>query len=275
MERNRKRASERSGGQDYWQSYSDMMAALLLMFVLIMALVLLQSLRTFEQKNKDLELQQLTILAQEEELDAQRLILAQQEENLEQVKGELNQVTKMVGVKSDIIAALQEEFKNTNLAVKVDEQTGAITFDTGIFFTVGSAEIRGEGAEFLRSFVPQYLSVLLEGEYKDMIAEIIIEGHTDLTGTYMYNLDLSQRRAYAVSQFCLDETNSVLEADQIQLLRSILTANGRSFSNPIYLKTGEIDAEASRRVVFKFRLKDEEMIAAIQEVLDGAQTVEP
>ena len=41
--------------QEYWQSYSDMMAALLLMFILIMATTLYQSLSTFEQKNAELE----------------------------------------------------------------------------------------------------------------------------------------------------------------------------------------------------------------------------
>lgn len=258
-----------------------MMAALLLMFVLIMALVLLQSLHTFEEKNEDLEQQkqtilvqqenlenqQLTIRTQQEELDNQKLILAQQEENLTQVKNELNEVTKMVSVKSDIIAALKEEFSGSSMMVMVDEQTGAITFDTGIFFAVDSDQIRPEGAEFLNSFVPQYLSILLGDEFRNKISEIIIEGHTDPQGSYMYNLDLSQRRAYAVAQFCLDEGKDILPENQVQLLRRILTANGKSFSNPIYNTDNEIDAQACRRVVFKFRLKDEEMIQAIQELL--------
>ena len=266
MWKKRKNSAGKHSGNDYWQSYSDMMAALLLMFVLIMALTLLQSLRTFEEKNADLEKQQITIEAQQKELDKQREILEAQELNLEEVKGELGELTKMVGVKTEIIEALKEEFKGSALTVNVDEQTGAITFDTGIFFTVDSAAIRQEGAAFLNSFVPQYLSVLLSEEYRDLIAEIIVEGHTDLDGSYMYNLDLSQRRAFAVAEFCL-EKNSGLESEQIEILRNILTANGRSFSNPVYDQNGDIDSDASRRVVFKFRLKDEEMIDAIQELL--------
>ena len=80
-------------------------------------------------------------------------------------------------------------------------------------------------------------------------------------------MDLSQRRAFAVAQFCLDEDNNVLSREQTRILRSILTANGRSFSNPIYDENGRIDAQASRRVVFKFRLKDDEMVNAIQDLL--------
>ena len=253
MWKKRKKGTNSHGGNDYWQSYSDMMAALLLMFILIMTLTLLQSLRKFEEKNADLERQQLTI--------------HQQEQALEEVKSELSELTQLVGVKSEIIAALQVEFSATNLAVKVDAQTGAITFDTGIFFDVDSDVVREEGQLFLKSFVPQYLSVLLGDDFRDSVAEIIIEGHTDADGSYTYNLDLSQRRALAVAQFCLDERNAVLSSKQLQSLRSILTANGRSFSNPIYNAQGQVDAEASRRVVFKFRLKDEEMVNSIQELL--------
>lgn len=269
MWKKRKNKAKTHSGNDYWQSYSDMMAALLLMFILIMALTLVQSLRMFEEKNADLERQQLTIEAQQQELEAHKEILEQQEQNLEQVKGELSELTQLVGVKSEIIEALQAEFSGSALAVKVDEQTGAITFDTGIFFAVDSDTVRKEGQEFLNSFVPQYLSVLLSDAYRDSISEIIIEGHTDSNGSYMYNMDLSQRRAFAVAQFCLDESNNVLSRDQIQILRSILTANGRSFSNPIYDENGRVDAQASRRVVFKFRLKDDEMVSAIQDLLGG------
>lgn len=259
-------ASSKRGGNDYWQSYSDMMASLLLMFILIMALTLLQSLKMFEEKNADLEHQQMIIAEQQKELDEQKEILKAQEQDLLAVKGELGELTQIIGVKTDIINALRIEFSNSEYDVMIDEQTGAITFNTGVFFAVNSARISKEGEEFLCTFIPQYLSVLLSEEYRDMIAEVIIEGHTDLAGSYMYNLDLSQRRAFAVAEFCLNRTD-ILPEDQIQILRNILTANGRSFSNPVYDETGAVDPDASRRVVVKFRLKDEEMVNAIQNLL--------
>ena len=267
MSKNRKRMSRKSGNNDYWQSYSDMMAGLLLMFILIMALTLVQSLHTYEQKNADLDRQQATINEQQKILDAQQEELKKQQNNLEQVTGELAELTKLVGVKSEIIESLKLEFSDSNLAVKVDEQTGAITFDAGILFSFGSSSLSSAGKTFLQDFLPQYISVLLSDDYIDNVAEIIIEGHTDNNGTYIYNLELSQERAHSVARYCLEKDQSVLNESQILILQEILTANGRSFSDPIYNSNGDVDSQASRRVVFKFRLKDEEMINAIQDLL--------
>lgn len=241
-------------GQDYWQSYSDMMAALLLMFVLIMAATLYQSLNTYEIKTQQ-------ILEQKAEIDRQKNALADTEE-------QLDKLSSMVGVKAELIQALSEAFASSNMTVQVDNQTGAIILPDGILFDVDKASITHEGEEFLRQFVPKYVSVLLGEKFSDYISEIIIEGHTDTDGGYMYNLDLSQRRAYAVSEYCLNDAKSALGREQIETLRGIVTANGRSYSDPVK-QNGVVDKNASRRVVFKFRLKDEEMIEAMREILVG------
>ena len=48
---------------------------------------------------------------------------------------------------------------------------------------------------------------------------------------------------------------------------SEVTANGKSYSNPIYKEDGSVDLEASRRVEILFRLQDEEMIAEMMDIL--------
>ena len=101
---------------------------------------------------------------------------------------------------------------------------------------------------------------MLKNDFHQYISEVIIEGHTDTTADYLYNLELSQQRALAVAKYCLDEKSSSVSKDQIEQLQKIMTANGRSFSNPVYNSDGSIDMDASRRVEFKFRLKDEEMV---------------
>ena len=93
--------------------------------------------------------------------------------------------------------------------------------------------------------------------------------HTDTDGTYLYNLELSQERALSVASFCLEDDNSVLAKDELEVLRPMLTANGRSYSDPIQNADGHIDYDASRRVEFKFRLSDEEIVDEMKHVLEG------
>jgi chemotaxis protein MotB len=79
---------------------------------------------------------------------------------------------------------------------------------------------------------------------------------------------LSQQRAFSVATFCLTESSGVLSTSEIDVLRTVLTANGRSYSNPIYNDDGTVNLSASRRVEFKFRLKDEEMIDEMVHILE-------
>ena len=55
--------------------------------------------------------------------------------------------------------------------------------------------------------------------------------------------------------------------EELEKLREILTAKGRSYSDPIYNEDGTINMDASRRVEFKFRMKDSEMIDEIRNIL--------
>lgn len=243
----------------YWQSYSDMMAALLLMFVLIMAFTLAQSLATYEEKVRIQEEQQKVLAEQQETLSEQQ----------KQLESQQKQIDELIGVKTDIIKALNETFSGANLRIDIDAQTGAISLDSSILFGFDSAVLSKAGTDFLEDFLPLYISVLLSEEFRPYISEIIIEGHTDTDGQFMYNLNLSQKRAYSVAAYCLDEKTAFLPEDQLMDLRGIMTANGKSFSNPIYKADGSVDAEKSRRVEIKFRLQDEEMIAQLQEILEG------
>lgn len=83
---------------------------------------------------------------------------------------------------------------------------------------------------------------------------------------------MSYNRANSVAKFCLEKKNA-LNDTQIEQLQKILTVNGRSYSAPVYQKdadgnlTSEIDMAASRRVEIKFRLKEDEMIEKIANIL--------
>jgi len=296
--RNKKRNREAFLEHSYWQSYSDMMAALLLIFVLMIAITLV----IYRQKTDDLEQTRIELNAAKLDLEDSRLelestnkdlaaslaelqkaydeaALTQEELNkayleIENAQTELaatkSELQDIVGIRTDIIQSLQVTFDDSSMSV--DAQTGSITFSSDVLFRYNSATLTTESQDTLKAVIPMYLDVLLQNQYREYIAEIIIEGHTDTDGDYLSNMELSYNRANSVARFCLKEQNG-LSKTQIEQLQSLLTVNGRSFSDPVYKKdasgklTSEIDMAASRRVEIKFRLKEEEMIEKITEIL--------
>lgn len=299
--RNKRRNREAFAGHSYWQSYSDMMAALLLIFILIIAI----TLAIYKQKTTALEKTQLALDQAKEQLNLtmedlerskaeieksneelasslaelqqayEQAALTQEELNkayleIENARNELtvtkNELQDIVGVRTDIIGALQSAFNNSSM--KVDAQTGSITFSSDVLFRYNSATLTADSRKTLKEIIPMYLDVLLQDQFRGYIAEIIIEGHTDTDGGYRSNMELSYERANAVADFCLDKKNGLSET-KIEQLQQILTVNGKSWSSPIYKSgtSGEVDMAASRRVEIKFRLKEDEMIEKISGIL--------
>lgn len=299
--KNRRRERASFQEHSYWQSYSDMMAALLLIFILIIAI----TLAIYRQKTTALEQTQVKLNAAQQELDKAKLALDDSREEIELSKQELesslaqlqeayahaaltqeelaaaykeiddakaelaatrSELQDIVGIRTDIIGELQKRF--TNSTMKVDPQTGSITFSSDVLFRYNSATLTTESKSTLKEIIPMYLDVLLQDSFRSYIAEIIIEGHTDTDGGYQSNMQLSYNRANAVAKFCMDERNGLSE-NKIEQLQKLLTVNGRSYSNPVYAENStEIDMAASRRVEIKFRLKEDEMIEKISSVLN-------
>lgn len=299
--KNRRKNREAFAQHSYWQSYSDMMAALLLIFILIIAI----TLAIYKQKTTALEKTQLALDQAKEQLNLtmedlerskaeieksneelasslaelqqayEQAALTQEELNkayleIENARNELtvtkNELQDIVGVRTDIIGALQSAFNNSSM--KVDAQTGSITFSSDVLFRYNSATLTADSRKTLKEIIPMYLDVLLQDQFRGYIAEIIIEGHTDTDGGYRSNMELSYERANAVAGFCLDKKNGLSET-KIEQLQQILTVNGKSWSSPIYKSgtSGEVDMAASRRVEIKFRLKEDEMIEKISGIL--------
>jgi chemotaxis protein MotB len=215
-----------------------------------------EQVTSLEAGLKELADRESELKIREEKLAEQEAFLSEQEASLKD----------LVDVRTNIIKELVDSFSQSNMVLDIDSQTGAIRFSDGIFFDSNDDTIKANGAEYLRQFIPAYFSILLSEANRDYVAEIIIEGHTDDTGAYIYNLDLSQRRAFAVARFILESDIPNFEYQDI--IHNYLTANGRSYSQPI-MTGGIIDKVKSRRVEFKFRLKDEETIKEMQHIFEG------
>ena len=292
----RKRDEETS----YWLSYSDMMAGLLLCFVLIISLTVLRSKVLYDQKqnelagkeqeliiqSQELENERLTIDEQGAKLNAQELKLSEQEgellaqqrkleeqsqllKDLEKLMGEQQaKLDNIIGIRSELVEALRNEFENSSLSIAVDEKTGAITMDSNILFEYNKSTLKSGGKDFLGEFMPRYLKILLSPKYRKYVSEIVIEGHTDTDGDYLSNLDLSQQRAYSVADYCICKNSDFLTDREKEELKDVLSTVGKSFSEPVLKSDGSVDMAASRRVEILFRLRDEEMIREMMEILN-------
>ena len=176
-------------------------------------------------------------------------------------------IDNIIGVKADVIEALKKEFASNNMTVEIDANNGALVMDSSVLFDYDETELSDAGKEVLAQVLPIYCNVLLDPQYYSYLAEIIIDGYTDSSGGYEYNLELSQRRSLAVAEYLLELSQNFLSDDNQTLLRQNLTVNGHSSSNLILDANGNENAEASRRVEVKFRLKDEEMIEELRGIL--------
>ena len=206
--------------------------------------------------------------AQQSQLSAQQTQLATQQAQLEDQQ---QQIEQLVGLKPRIIASLSAALKGSNISATVDAVTGSIALESDVLFESGEYDLTAKGRAFVDRFLPVYLDVLFSDDYTQYVSEIIIEGHTDSDGGYLSNLELSQQRALAVASYVLGDSCHAVSADVKNRLRPVVTVNGRSFSDRIFNANGTEDKEASRRVVFKFRLTDEQMIQQLQQILESGE----
>ncbi|GIN57886.1 membrane protein [Lederbergia ruris] len=211
----------------FWPSFTDLLTTILLCFMLIFIIMMvIKSLQIKEMKQT---------------------------------------IDQIMGVRSQLVNELKAEFQDSSAGIEVDEKTGAMIFNTEILFSYDQSELRPASLEFLDEFVPKYLDVLLKSGYEDYVAEIIIEGHTDRDGPYLYNLRLAQDRAYSVADYILSDDFPYKEIQS--QLENKLTVNSKSYTDFRTNEQGEYSADESRRVEFKFRLKDEEILNKTRELL--------
>lgn len=335
-----------------WISYSDLMCALLLVFVLILSVSLYQYFTVLESSKAELDAQraqldqqQIILLSQQSQLDAQTMQLAAQQVTMDNqsamiiiMQGEIagkqaeldeqsaalaisqseleaaqadlasaliilgekeadlktaqialsaaqtelenqkaafqlqtSQLGSMVGVKTEIISEVTSALSARRVTASVDPNSGDIVIDSSMLtFETNKAQLSAQSKQFLDTFIPVYLEVLMRPEYEDYLGSIIIEGHTDMSGTYERNMELSQERALEVLLYI----RSMYANDSAMLARldQILVATGKGYSDPVYYTYGGrsyVDQDASRRVEFKFGLRDAEMIEEINQLLNG------
>ncbi|MCI5968731.1 OmpA family protein [Helicobacter sp.] len=226
-----------------WISISDMMAGVMMIFLLIAVSYMV----IISQAEKQLALQNVEL----KELNKQMSDIAKTHEDLQ------------AALHKDLIAEFSKNLESWNAEIDADN---TLRFkEPEILFDQGQKEVKMRFKEILDDFFPRYIRILAQDKYINDIDEIRIEGHTStewqnaktLESRYLGNAELSQARALEVLKYCF--SNTKIDGNKEWLIK-VLRANGLSFAKP--LETPEL----SRRVEFKVITKSNQKIMDILDV---------
>jgi outer membrane protein OmpA-like peptidoglycan-associated protein len=194
------RTPARRGDRDeaekpFWISFSDLMTALMVLFLVAMAVALIgvtQGIRRIE---------------------AQKQL---REDSIQSC------VTDMVQVSQ------RPEFRG----VKVQGQT--IEFGSLAEFRKGGNDLSPERQHFLRSIVPHVLDVARHDSCKTWLKRVIVEGFASQEGSYLHNLNLSLERSQRVLCVLLDaKAPDAPSLEDRKLIRQLFLVGGSSFNAAI------------------------------------------
>jgi len=232
-------------------SIGDLMAALMMIFVLILVIASSQAQKA-EQINQDVT------------------------ERVEIIN------TQYKDLKQELYQALADSFPQAKLddwEAEIDPENLVIRFrNNEVLFATQSSTVRPQFQRILMEFWPTFINVLHDARFRDRIEEVRIEGHTSDTWVgcptvecrYLRNMQLSQDRTRSVLDYVM--TRIPTATDQQDWVRGNVTANGLSYSHML----ANLPHERSQRVEFRVRTDAEtvlenmiDQILQITSELDG------
>ena len=211
-------------------SVGDLMAALLLIFVLLLMATLLK--------------------------------LQKEREDVVEVAKEY------LETKKDIYNSLTDEFSTliSNGTITIDTTLMIRFVSPSVKFSSNQTKLNSNFQSLLTYFFPKYIQVL--EPYRSELREIRIEGHTDNNynfgpgiSEYFYNMELSQGRTRSTLEYCLKLIYNDLET--YKWVKPLITANGLSSSKLIRDSNAQVNKSKSRRVEFRIRTNAEEKLDEI------------
>lgn len=240
----------------FFMSIGDLMTGLLFIFIL---LFLKEHLTSNKEEYKKI-LKEYSILKEENLKQKEKLadynILKEENEKYKRQDRKIEEIYQKIENK------LKEAIKDDPY-VKIDTVKQELILDNSVLFDSGEWKLKEKGKETLRKVLPTFFATFLDDkEIISYLEQLIVEGHTDDTGpgnsqvNYLYNLDLSQKRAFEVVNFIYadDILSNSLNEKRLKNLKVYLSSNGKSNADLIFRKDKTIDRAKSRRVTIKYKL---------------------
>ncbi|BAP87806.1 putative uncharacterized protein [Burkholderiales bacterium GJ-E10] len=191
-----KRGGKAEGESPFWISFSDLMSALMVLFLVVMAVTLISV-------TKDVSSAERKKIRREQDIQA-----------------------LMAEIRQDSI-----EFPEVKVG---GAPTYKIDLGDVVHFDSGSSVISPSGAAFLRKYVPVLLKVQATPRGQKWIRRIVVEGFTDQDGTYLYNLGLSLNRSKSVVCVLFSRpagNEQPLSEQQKRQIQNLFLVGGYSFNS--------------------------------------------
>lgn len=187
-----KRGSKDEAEKPFWISFSDLMTAMMVLFLVVMAVTMLSiPKKVLEAENGNRRHQQ----------------------KIAQILDEL------------------EEAAKRHEGVVVDRGRQAINFGPRAQFDFGRWQLTPAKEAVLREFVPEILKLANSEVGKTVLKRVVVEGYTDRKGTYLQNLNLSLLRSQRVMCALFSNSgDGVLTDGQKVDVRKLFFVGGYSFN---------------------------------------------
>ena len=139
---------------------------------------------------------------------------------------------------------------------------GNIILNEGVFFDLGSSQIKPESEAVLNELIDVFVKFLSNEENAKYVDSIVISGHTDITGTAETNRQLSTDRANSVLQYLLTGKGAKLDG-----YAEYFCAAGYGATRPVASNDTAEGQAANRRIEISMILKDESVLEIVEQYL--------
>ena len=172
-----------SEGQGFWMSYTDIMTALLFIFIIIVCSVMLISMHSYRDKkdlleeNARLKIRNEKLYVENQELIAANLDLQKKNTGLTE---ELNRFSEVDNRLRQVMKRIYEQLKQEGVRVTLDEANKTIHIDSTLMqFESAKYDIPERYQETVRRIAGVLARELATREARADIDTVFIEGHTD------------------------------------------------------------------------------------------------
>lgn len=290
------RRLSRTDSQNFWPSFTDIMSGMVLILFFVLVLLYINNCMKSGQlsaaekalgvaveslddandqlANSNLKAEELQGLIDtlkenaalsEEEYYGKTMELQAALSELEKLRGDLQEVALLrLSVYEKIVKAIEDEMgtKASDGNPLISIENSQIVINESLVFDVDSYAIRSEAYELLDCLANAFVAILSDSQVGQYINAIVIEGHTDDTGSDSYNRDLSAKRSVAVLDYLCSSNSQLSSQYQDQL---VATAYGQW--RPISDGSSEASRAQNRRIGVSIIVKDESIASVIEKYL--------